>query len=512
MSTKRLAACTLAAALASAPSPATAQDDEAAREAEMFGESSEVETANAAADDRDAEIFGAGDDDDRDADIFGGDAPADEPVRPAAGGGLLSSDEIDRRLGNAQDKVEIGGLLYLRGDFTTYEDQLAEQAPLSSPNLFDLYLDARPSDELRVFARGRLTHRFAQPAAVLPFAGGETAETEAALDQLWLKFDVEDTLFVTVGRQPIKWGAGRFWNPTDFLNRTVRDPLAVFDERLGVGAVKLHLPVESSGWNFYAIADFDDASTVNGVGGALRIEKLVGDTEMSVSTALRQDQPLRFGADVSFPLWLFDVRAEAAVVRGEERPFWRGTPDWESDAPLAAVSPFSREDEWIPQVVAGADIDIPYGDDDSFTIGAEYFYNGAGYDDPRIYPLLMATGGFTPLYLGEHYAGLYATAMGPGQWNDTTLIASVLGNLSDQSYLGRFDYRVRLLTYLDVNTFVAYHFGDPGEFRLGMSVPGREIPADQLDLIPAPLQPLLANGVTVPAPRLQLGAGLQLRF
>src|SRR5690606_19660923 len=127
-----------------------------------------------------------------------------------------------------------------------------------------LYLDARPNDDLRFFARARVTHRFAAPAAATPLArlGGTPPETEGALDQLWLKFDVDDVLFVTAGRQPIKWGAGRFWNPTDVLNRARRDPIAVFDERLGVSLVKIHLPLEASGWNFYAIGDFEDASTV----------------------------------------------------------------------------------------------------------------------------------------------------------------------------------------------------------------------------------------------------------
>ena len=519
----------LAAAIAAAPPAAHAQDEAAAREAEMFGGDDEASAREAAmfsggddSSDREAAMF-AGDDDAsaREDEMFGAsddgsEAPAGEPVRPPVGSGLLSSGEIDRRLGGAQNKLDIGGLMYLRASYAAYEDQLAEQAPLSSPNLFDLYLDARPNDHLRVFTRGRVTHHFAAPSAgLVPGLGAASSrQTDFALDQLWLKFDVEDTLFVTVGRQPIKWGASRFWNPTDFLNRSTRDPLAVFDERLGVGAVKLHLPVESSGWNLYAIADFDDASTVNQVGGAFRIEKLVGDTELSVSTALRKDEPLRLGADVSFPLWVFDLRAEAAVVHGDDRTFFRGAPDWERPETLARVSRISRDDEWIPQAVLGAEIGIPYGDDDSITVGAEYFYNGAGYDDPRIYPLLLATGGFTPLYLGQHYGGLYATAIGPGRWNDTTLIASVLGNMSDRSFLGRFDYRVRLLTYLDVNTFVAYHFGDPGEFRLGMELPAVQLGEAQWDQlgVPPSTRALLASGVDVNPPTVELGAGLQLRF
>jgi len=475
-------------------------------------------------DDRDEAMFGDvdgrddavfGDAGDRDEAMFGGStilptsAPSDRPERPRDGDGLLSATEIDRRLGNAADKVAIGGMIYLRAQYDAYEDQPAEAAPLTSPNLFDLYLDARPNDHLRFYSRARITHRFARPDASSPAAlltgGADVPQTDFAFDQLWMKFDVEEILFVTAGRQPIKWGAGRFWNPTDFLNRTRRDPLAVFDERLGVGLLKLHLPIESSGWNLYAIGDFEGANRLEGIGGAFRVEKLIGDTELSLSTAVHRDQPLRLGADVSFPLWIFDVRAEGAVIHGDETVYFRGVPQV-----LLDTTPFSREDDWIPQVVVGADVDIPYGDDDYFTLGAEYFYNDAGYDDPRYYPALMVSGSFTPLYLGRHYGAFYASAMGPGRWNDTTLIASVMANLSDQSYLGRFDYRVRLLTYLDVNTFVAWHFGNYGEFRLGKEIPALGASAG-LELPPA-LAQLAEEGGTIPAPTVSAGAGLQLSF
>ena len=60
----------------------------------------------------------------------------------------------------------------------------------------------------------------------------------------------------------------------------------------------------------------------------------------------------------------------------------------------------------------------------------------------------------------------------PGRWNDTTFTLSVLGNLSDQSFVARLDHSVLLLTYLRLETFVAGHLGTPeGEFRAGFAVP-----------------------------------------
>ena len=46
---------------------------------------------------------------------------------------------------------------------------------------------------------------------------------------MWLNFDIGRTVFVTAGRQRVKWGIGRFWNPTDFLQPARLDALAFFD-------------------------------------------------------------------------------------------------------------------------------------------------------------------------------------------------------------------------------------------------------------------------------------------
>lgn len=506
------------------PGPAGAEVDP--RDDLFFGGEEEEERNDPSSDDeekdeRDALFFGS-EDEDRDALFFGSesevipaDAPSDTPVFPDEErheGRLLDGATIEDRLGLAAERLEIGGLLYLRMQYGARNQGNPETFPIGSPNLLDLYMDARPNERLRAFARGRATHTFLREAELGadPMQFQQTG-TNVALDQLWIKFDVEHRLYVTAGRQPIRWGAGRFWNPTDFLNPQRRDPLAVFDERLGVSLLKLHLPLEASGWNLYAIANVEDAGTAEQVGGALRLEKLIGLTEFSLSLAARKDDPLQLGADITFPIGLIDFRFEGAFLRGVRRPFYRGPVSLDPEDPIPPTA-FSREDEWIPQLVAGAEIGIPYGDDDAVYLGAEYFYNGMGYDEATLYPWLLFTGDFTPLYLGKHYAGVYASAIGPGSWNDTTLIASLLGNLSDGSFLGRFDWRVRLLTYLDFNAFAALHFGNEGEFAFGLRLPSMEVPEELVPQLPPGLDEVLAMGIDLAPPLLDLGVGISLRF
>ena len=69
-------------------------------------------------------------------------------------------------------------------------------------------------------------------------------------------------------------------------------------------------------------------------------------------------------------------------------------------------------------MVAGLEVPIRYNDEDSVTIGAEYFYNDAGYDDASLYPWLVFNDAFTPFYLGKHYAGVYVFLPGPGALDD----------------------------------------------------------------------------------------------
>jgi hypothetical protein len=376
-------------------SPGVAWADEAAgREAAMFGDPEPAP--------------GAGTEPDREAEMFGG----DEGAAPA----WTESDTESRlleRLQETDDTLAIGGQLYLRyvgsrstldGSVTVAEgiDPLPgsrEEDDVSAPALLDIYLDARPSDRVRAYSRIRMTH--------LAVAD----RTDWLLDQLWLKFDVGRTVFLTVGRQHIKWGVGRIWNPTDFLMEP-RNPLAVFDERTGRNFLKLHLPWESMGWNLYAVGEVVSEEGKELPGGAARAELVVGSAEVAVTAYKREDLPVRIGVDLSAGLGPIDLRGEAA---------------WYSDHEKA-------------RIVGGVEVPFNYSDEDSVTVGVEYLEN----------PLPDLS---SPFYRGERGVGGYVVLMSPGSWNDTTVIANVIHNLDQKDLIGRLDWQVRVLTYLRVNVY-----------------------------------------------------------
>lgn len=514
---------------------APVEGEEAAREEAMFGEEAPAEEPAEQTRDEGA--------------MFGGDeAPAKPPTDPVpktqderlSGGGEAASEaDIAALIGEADRELALGGYLLMQPTARITEGQAWADDALGAANLLDLYLDARPNERVRAYVRGRLLYDYtvqdqaqAQAAGLdlstgtLGGAGGLTRtqqQVRAQLDQLWVKFDIARTVYVTVGRQRIRWGAGRFWNPTDFLNLSQINPLALFDARLGVDLIKLHLPIESLGWNLYAIGALGGANQLGDVGGALRAELVFGQTEVSVSGQVRRQTfggpqpiepfytpkqtwpntttPVRLGLDVSSALGPLDVKGELALTRGSGQAFYRGELDL-SGGPLSLKLPedYSREDEWIVQAVGGFEWLISYGDDDMIALSAEYFYNQAGYDSSDLYLWTILQGGFTPLYMGRHYAALGVALPGPGSWNDTTFVVSAIGNLSDKSFINRFDYRVRVLDDLNVGAFMSVQYGENGELFYRIDIP------------PVPGDETLVNGLSIPPARVTLGGSVQLTF
>lgn len=452
-------------------------------------------------------------------DLFGA-PPAEEPAAPAPAasgpGGQRSGAAVEGRddaiLGEGaaarpaglftaaqENPLAIGGQAWLRATTTWYRSVPPSGWPLSSPNLVDLYLDARPNDRVRAFALARTRW---DPLATDPFfVGLPTAGTDprTVLDQLWINFDVGRRVFVTAGKQHVKWGVGKFWNPTDFLHPVRRDPLATFDARTGATMVKVHVPWEARGWNLYGIALLDDpagegdaANALGEVAGAARAEVVLGPAELGADALVRRGQRPRFGLDFSAGLWDFDLHGEVALRTSSDVQLWE---EVNPDGDLLDRYGKARLDGVAAQAVIGLSWEANYTDEDVIRVGAEYFYNGLGYDDPHVYPWLMVdaswagalgipdpallpsqlqgkTNDFRAFYVGRHYAGLYVLLAAPGSWNDTTFTLSALANASDGSAILRLDHSVRVNTHLTVETFLSGHVGkEGGEFRFSLDVP-----------------------------------------
>jgi hypothetical protein len=449
--------------------------------------------------------------------MFGSEEPPNEMPAFAALAPPSASDE----------PLTLGGELYMRAQATAHKGQPPGDYRLNTPSLLDLFLDARPHERLRSFVRGRLSYDAAASSAQarVPAAAGSATSSLAgapslggangsygprvALDQLWLRFDIAQTAFLTLGRQHVRWGTGRFWMPTDFLHLRRRGALDVVDARVGTMMVKLHLPIEKTATNLYGYLVFESLrgrGTLSQVSLATRAEYVLGTNELALGAIvpLARGGHVKLACDVSSALGPLDVYGEAALLHGSESQRVRYAPDAVVPDPIApapwvdpqaasyarlqqitdTLFPVAQRERYVLQAVLGTTWTGNYGDNSSFTLGAEYFYNGLGYDDPSAYPGLLLPHGRplrapAPLfYLGRHYAATYVDLPSPFGLEAHSFRVTTIANLSDGSLITRLDHSFSLYDKLRIESYFAAHYGAfRGEFRFGLDGP-------QLDGIP----------------------------
>jgi len=418
-----------------------------------------------------------------------------------------------------EDPLKIGGQFYWRVMSSGKQGQYPQNWSLNAPALLDVFMDARPNERVRAFVLGRMSYDPTLPPngttttgalssgsaqgsdSLNSLYGQQTRGPSVALDQLWLRFDVLHTVFVTAGKQHVRWGTARFWAPTDYMHQQARNPLLPFDPRTGTTMLKLHVPWEARGWNFYAYALPEGAKATSQTGdiaGAARAEIVLGNFEAGAGVFGNRNSKAKFAGDVSFGLWDLDFYGEAALRNAGEVDFVHFqdqstettctastsvTPTLNQVSQLATdYYKSTRGSGWKPQVTGGVSYTRQYADKDTFTLGAEYFYNGLGYSSakdylglllPRTQPLSNPA---TFFYMGRHYLGVFATAPAPYSWDNTTFTLSNLTNLSDGSGIVRLDYSLTVLTHLRFEAYGAVHYGQKnGEFRMGIDVCTTEV-------------------------------------
>ena len=291
-----------------------------------------------------------------------------------------------------------------------------------------------------------------------------------ALDQLWLRFDIAHTVFVTAGTQHVRWGTAHFWTPTDFLHLRHRNPLDVFDARTGTTMVKLHLPIESKAWNFYALRRHREQYGHADVWlrwPVLRARSSCSGCASSAWALFARAQTTRkFAADLSIGIGDFDVYGGARArdsERNRSRALRRRCDAPPPDATVVAEPERSEtaleagrrrastrctgSSGYRPQVVGGLQL--------LAQVQRQRHVHGGRrvlLQRPRLHERHGATPAWcfrasdplkdpaTFFYLGAHYAALYVTFPSPYSLDLHTFTLSTLGNLSDRSFITRFDY------------------------------------------------------------------------
>jgi hypothetical protein len=264
---------------------------------------------------------------------------------------------------------------------------------------------------------------------------------------------------------------------------------------LGINAVKVHVPIESLGWNFYGFGLLDNngpASTFGQLGGALRAEVLLGPAEVSVSGAWVAGRRPRYAIDASAPVGPVDIYAEVSFRDGRDFTQFRERDEAIDGPGLSPIDlPSYRLSGIQVPTTAGISYSFNYTDSTTLVMGVEYFYNPAGASKPIFHIPAVLTGTFSPFYAGVHYVGAFVLAPGlPGApW--ISLSVNNLVNASDPSGILRGDAFFRVMSFLQIEVFASVNYG-LGEFRFGGTV---DLPT---------------GNVTIPLPVAATGVGLRV--
>ncbi|OFZ28556.1 MAG: hypothetical protein A2622_05540 [Bdellovibrionales bacterium RIFCSPHIGHO2_01_FULL_40_29] len=344
--------------------------------------------------------------------VFAEDFPASTSSEAEFTKGFASDkgmQDIDHKAVEA-DRLKFGGSLQAEWQLYTLKNAPIKDV-LYSPMTLELYLDSQLKDDVRAFFKGRMVHDASIDETIpSPLTGLPQRKTTSFIDEMNLRFQTDHKIFWTIGTQKIKWGAAKFWNPTDFINLQKRDSLRQDDLRAGISMLKAHIPWGDS--NLYVIGVNENANESQQTGAAARFEIPFSKGEVSLSSYSRRGQNTKIGSDISFALGEFDLYVEAA----------------ESD---------TGHDK---NISGGLTYEIMYSDDDSVIFGFESFWQENGTDDKTTYLATTLAGNYIPFYIGKKYdmASVFLTK--PLSWNDSTFILNMVQNSSDFSQYYRLNW------------------------------------------------------------------------
>ncbi len=284
-----------------------------------------------------------------------------------------------------------------------------------------LFLDARPKGDFRVFVKGDVSYS--------PTDGVAFDLREAFAD-----ISVGDTVFVRAGKQTVNWGVGRFFSPANLINLETIDPEDPGAELAGPVAVKAQVPLGADNLTGYLI--LDDIGSGDDVGLATRYEFLVEGYELTVGGIYRSERPWAVMSTVAGAIGDVTVFGEVVLGGNSDKVFL-----------VEDASPLGLRAATSDSLFASGTVGVQYStttEDELYTVtgGAQYFFNGEGYDDPSVFTdnpggvrALLEEGALSPADLagrGRHYA---AAQLSSPDVADTDLAPSVfwLGNLSDGS-------------------------------------------------------------------------------
>jgi hypothetical protein len=199
----------------------------------------------------------------------------------------------------------------------------------------------------------------------------EMDRTSFYLRELFVDFNMGKFVYFRAGKQVAQWGRCWLWNPTDLIN--VEKP--VFTQRIysreGTYGLKMSIPFGTA-VNLYGFADMYKMEKAGDMGGALKLEYLLGNTEMSLSCWGKKGYNPVGGYDFSTRILGWDILGEATLSHGSNMDRVRVV--------NGELETYRENGQWIAKACLDLGREFDGSDiPDRYSVKFEFFYNGAGY-------------------------------------------------------------------------------------------------------------------------------------
>ncbi len=389
------------------------------------------------------------------AEMFGGDSSTPTPTVQTTPSGSTEataskdSEEMTPKshtlLTSAEENTQIGGTLSTEADYYLQKGTPLTQDLVSNPNILFLYLDSKLENDNRVFARIRTFYDPTGLSSGNPndssytnpygFGNGTSDNLSTQLQELRISANIDHEVFFTIGRQKVKYGAAKFFNPTDFLNNQLYDFFLPSDERTGVDMVMAQVPSGTA--NLYAVGLPGNPTNGNPAGGYFRGElgydsfaNILESGEISLSGYLPKGQPGKAGFDISQGIGDLDAYFEGAL---EE---------------LSGAN-------WQGAYSVGADWETRYGNRQTDTVTFEGEFSDFPF--PSTTPDSLVT-----TYTATQF-GIFAIDLAnPAGWTDMTFVETNIYTFNYQSGFSRLDAVCQFTDRIDGRVYVSASWGQQG--------------------------------------------------
>ena len=328
-----------------------------------------------------------------------------------------------------------------------------------------VFLDARPTDEFRVFGKVDLSYPFSTDPDAEP---AREFNDVVSVQELFSDFSIGDALFLRGGKHTIAWGVGYFFSPADVLNLTAIDPEDPGAEREGPVSLRANLPIDFHNLYLYAIADPVDGGVQ--LAAAPKAEVVLDGAEVGVGAYFHPQRVPRAMLTLTTSLLEFDLFAELEGSLGSDRRFVERAGSGTGNA--FGLRTVRYPDDPFAAATAGLRYTYaPAEEDWSATLAGQYLWNGEGYDNPAVLrdnragvAALLAAGdlsGADLAFRGRHYAAA-SLNVALGRGGDWTAGVLWLSNLSDGSARLAPSVTFRPVDYLSLRAAATVTYGEEG--------------------------------------------------